>query len=191
MESLDKPLGKVLRRLGLTKKVAEKKALLAWPQICGKDLYKQTQALRIKDGILYVAVKSPVWSQQLSFFKPSLIDKINKEQKKKVIKDIHFLINSIEVKKNTPNAGGEEKETVYILTPTDILAVENMVSHFKGENNLKERYLSLLKKEKLSQKKKEASGWEKCVCCGVLAPPGENFCPFCTEERKEEKGGKY
>lgn len=192
MESLDKPLEKVLRRLGLAKKIAEKKALLSWSQVCGEDLHKQTKALWIKDGILYVSVKSPAWSQQLSFFKASIIDRINKEQKKKVIKDIYFLVNSVEAESVPQNAARKEggKATDYKLTAAEILALENMVSGVEGENNLKEKYFSLLKKEKLSQKWKEASGWGRCTSCGVLSPPGEDFCPFCMKARQEEKGGK-
>jgi len=192
VESLDKPLEKVLRRLGLAKKIAEKKALLSWAQVCGEDLYKQTKALWIKNGILYVAVKSPAWSQQLSFFKDSIIDRINKGQKKKVIKDIYFLVNSVDAESAPLNATGEEgkKAADYKLTPAEILALRNMVSSVEGENNLKEKYFSLLKKEKLFQKWKEASGWGRCIRCGVLAPPGGSFCPFCIEERQEEKGGK-
>ena len=56
--------------------------------IVGPRIAKNTSAERVKDGILFVKVKSDVWRNELLFYKMELIKKLNLKLGKKVVLDI-------------------------------------------------------------------------------------------------------
>jgi predicted nucleic acid-binding Zn ribbon protein len=53
---------------------------------------KQTEAVRMKNGILYVATTSSTWAQELSFLKKEIIKKFNQRAGEEAIRDIRFSV---------------------------------------------------------------------------------------------------
>lgn len=89
-----KPMGNflpvVLKKMGISERVVEQKAVIFWSQAVGKDIKKQTVANRIEKGILFVSVSSPIWINELTYLKPRIIKKLNELTGSKVVKDIKF-----------------------------------------------------------------------------------------------------
>jgi len=52
-----------------------------WKEIVGKEVYNQTQLIKIEKKTLYIKCFSPVWKSELQFQKKEIILKINKETK--------------------------------------------------------------------------------------------------------------
>jgi hypothetical protein len=81
----------VIEDLGLTGKMAECRAKMAWEEAVGASLALQTRPVRIHRGRLEVAVPSSVWRAQLSFMKRDIVDRINKLIGEEVVKELVLL----------------------------------------------------------------------------------------------------
>lgn len=91
-------LGEALHRLlcswGVDGKVREQQVALHWPRIVGPRIATHTEALRVEDGTVYVRVGSAPWRTELMFMKKDIIDRLNQEAGREVIKDIFFVCGS-------------------------------------------------------------------------------------------------
>lgn len=176
MEKLSGSLDKVLRRLGLKKRVKERKALQVWQEAAGSKLARCTRPLTVKEGILFVLVANSSWAQHLTFFKPNLLQKINHRLQGNIIKDIHFQVGTIK----EPEAGPPpEDDGDMVLDNGETEKIGEMIADFPGQDIIKEKIREVMTKEMLARKKKAAAGWHKCPQCGTYAPPESLLCPFC------------
>jgi len=85
-------LNKVMMKLGLSERYNEQKSVLFWEGVVGEKISKRTKALYAKNGKLVVEVENTTWMNELSFLKVGIIERINKELGRWIIKDIVFLI---------------------------------------------------------------------------------------------------
>jgi hypothetical protein len=67
----------------------------AWKEIVGESVALQTQPRCIRNRILFIDVSHPTWMQQLQFFKPTLLEKINVFLGEPLIQDIRFKLGKI------------------------------------------------------------------------------------------------
>ena len=176
MEKLSRPLDKILRKWGLGRNVKERMALYAWPEAAGSKLSQFTRAVHVKEGILFVQVANSSWAQHLTFFKPTLIKKLNRLLKGNIVTDIHFQVGMVQRKEAAPL---KAKESNIILDELEKEKVREMFADFQGEDIIKDKLMQLMEKELLSRKEKEAKGWHTCPQCGTFAPPGSSICPLC------------
>ncbi len=66
-------------------------AIQIWPDVVGEKIALVTEPLRVKDGIIFVKVKSDVWRNELVYYKSDLIKRINEKLNQETIKEIIFL----------------------------------------------------------------------------------------------------
>lgn len=175
MEKLNRPLNHVLRKWGLRQHVHERMALYVWQEAAGSKLSSCTRAAAVKEGILFVQVQNSSWAQHLTFFKGTLLKKINRLLQGNVIKEIRFQVGVVDGEdKNLPSAPREEIG----LDEGERKKIREMFADFKGEDIMREKLMLLMEKEILSRKRKAAEGWIICPECGAYAPPEEK-CPLC------------
>ena len=67
----------------------------AWKEIVGESVALQAQPRSIRNRILFIDVSHSTWMQQLQFFKPTLIEKVNTFIGEPYIKDIRFKLGKI------------------------------------------------------------------------------------------------
>jgi hypothetical protein len=67
----------------------------AWKELVGDSVALQTQPRSIRNRILFIDVSHPTWMQQLQFFKPTLLEKINIFLGEPLIQDIRFKLGKI------------------------------------------------------------------------------------------------
>ncbi|HHV61159.1 MAG TPA: DUF721 domain-containing protein [Firmicutes bacterium] len=87
-------LEKNLKQLGISNRINEKRAVQIWFDEVGPEIARATRALDSRDGILFVAVKTSTWAQQLALLKGELLVKLNRRLGRRVIKDIKFRVGS-------------------------------------------------------------------------------------------------
>lgn len=95
-EKVSDILAPLMRDYGLGAKADEYKILRIWDRAVGDKISSHAQPKMLIRGVLTVAVDSPAWMQQLTFYKEDLIDRINNGIEKDVITDIHFRIGKVE-----------------------------------------------------------------------------------------------
>lgn len=90
-ESIGIALKRLVRDLGIGKKIREYDAVLRWQEAVGGHIAKVASAEKILAGELTVRVSNPTWRYELSLRKDELKAKINKLLGEEIVKDIHFM----------------------------------------------------------------------------------------------------
>jgi len=185
MYSLKDSLKKSLKGLGLEKKIREKRTVYLWDKLRSGELINHTQGSYFKNGILFVTVSSPVWSQQLMFLKHDLIRKINQELGGNFLKDVRFQSGVIE--RNLEDKELNEEKWVQIPLNEEELEEIEETSSLVREEAVREKLKSFLVKGKKLRKLREKQGWKVCSLCFCLYPPKEKKCPYCSTEKEVKK----
>ena len=95
----------------IASRIKEQHALSCWDEIVSPEVLRHTQTQKIARGVLHVLTTSPAWSQELSFLKSSLIEKLNQKLGEGIIHDIRFVSQGR--KKSSP------KENKYLASETN------------------------------------------------------------------------
>ena len=84
-------LAEVLERSANLKKIIQKCNILRlWEEVVSKPVAQKTEAVKVQNKVLYVNTESSVWSQELNFLKPQIIEKINERMGGSALRDIKF-----------------------------------------------------------------------------------------------------
>ena len=87
-QRLGEVLGGIKSGVGRMLKLCQ--ALSIWEKVVDERVGKHTEAVKIRNSVLYVSTSSTTWAQELSFLKNEFIEKFNAEAGAEVIKDIRF-----------------------------------------------------------------------------------------------------
>ncbi|MEE4312019.1 MAG: DUF721 domain-containing protein [candidate division KSB1 bacterium] len=90
-QNLGSVIDQLLKNLGIEDQVLEHQAIALWDEIAGNNISKNTKAIRIEDGVLFVRVTSDAWKNELLFYKPELIQKLNEKIGKSIVRDIYLV----------------------------------------------------------------------------------------------------
>ncbi len=92
--SLNSALYPVIENIGLGPNILIETIRRDWKSIVGETNARNTFPLSLDDGILTLAVSSPVWMTQARFYKATFLNKINtvESPNKGEIRDIRFTL---------------------------------------------------------------------------------------------------
>ena len=93
--SVGEVLATLARRYGLQSKLFESNLTERWPEVAGETIAAHTRPDGIRFKRLYLLVENSVWLQQLTFFKPSLLEKVNAAAGKPLVTDIVLRVGVI------------------------------------------------------------------------------------------------
>lgn len=79
-----------LRDTGLEQTVLEQRLENLWPAVMGKQVAKLTEKVEIKEGTVYIKIRSAALRQQLFDCRSKVIEKLNKAVNANVIKAIRL-----------------------------------------------------------------------------------------------------
>jgi len=65
------------RHPSFSKRLAEAEALGRWRVAVGEVIAKHSNAIRVKDGVLWVEVEHPLWRSELHYRKQQILDILN------------------------------------------------------------------------------------------------------------------
>ncbi len=88
---LKSALGRVLKQYHI-KNLDEIKIFSAWNDIVGERMAAHTRPANTTNGILFIEVDDPLWLSQLKYIKQDIIEKIEKQIKPGLFKDIRFFL---------------------------------------------------------------------------------------------------
>ena len=77
LEAVGPLVAGLLRRLGLERRLAEWRAVEAWPGVVGPAIAAQARAVEVRDGVLFVDVESNVWMQELGLLRENITERLN------------------------------------------------------------------------------------------------------------------
>ena len=99
IDSVSSILEGLARRLGLESKFLENRLRRDWASIVGEPIASNTWPDQIRYKKLYLLVHNSVWLHQLTFLKPSLIQKLNGVAGMELITDVVLRVGEL------PDAG--------------------------------------------------------------------------------------
>ena len=79
-----------MRSLGISRRTREAQALWLWPQLLGEDLSRETNALKLAGGTLWITATSPALAHQLHLERGLLIQRLNDMIGAPVVREIRF-----------------------------------------------------------------------------------------------------
>ena len=89
MRRIDAALPHTLRALGIARRTREAQALYCWPQVMG-ELARETRALKLAGGTLWVTASSTALAHQLHLERVRLLERLNELIGAPVVRDIRF-----------------------------------------------------------------------------------------------------
>jgi predicted nucleic acid-binding Zn ribbon protein len=95
IDSLSSILEGLARRLGLESKLLENRLRRNWVSIVGEPIASNTWPDQVRYKKLYLLVHNSVWLHQLTFLKPTLIQKLNDVVGGELIVDIVLRVGEI------------------------------------------------------------------------------------------------
>lgn len=91
-ESIGSVIAQILRESGLEKPLMEKKIVEAWPEVLGPMVARYTGDIYIREGMLYVHIKSAPLRQELFNCRFQLVEKLQQAVGAEgIIRDIRLL----------------------------------------------------------------------------------------------------
>jgi predicted nucleic acid-binding Zn ribbon protein len=83
-------MGELFAQLGIEGTLRQYNILVSWPAIVGEKIARVTTPMKVERGILFVSVATAPWRAELVLRKPEIIQKLNREAGRPVIRDIRF-----------------------------------------------------------------------------------------------------
>ncbi len=90
IQKLSQVIGDYLKVLRIDKKVQEARLIRNWETVMGKTIARDTESIYIKNGTLYLKLKSPVLRNELLMGKSKMLTLLNEGYNEPVIKDVIF-----------------------------------------------------------------------------------------------------
>ena len=87
---LDRVLFEVLPHAAFAGGLLEQSVLESWPQIVGEMIAAHSEATALSNGVLYIAVDSSVWAQELSLLRPSIAAAIDAKLGPGHVRELRF-----------------------------------------------------------------------------------------------------
>lgn len=95
IDSVSSILEGLARRLGLESKLLENRLRRDWVTIVGEPIASNTWPDQIRYKKLYLSVHNSVWLHQLTFLKPTLIQKLNRVAGMEIVTDIVLRVGEL------------------------------------------------------------------------------------------------
>ena len=90
MRKIGEALPRTLKSLGISRRTREAQALWLWPRVVGSDLARETRALKLTSGTLWVTASSTPLAHQLHLERSGLIERLNLMIGAPAVREIRF-----------------------------------------------------------------------------------------------------
>ncbi len=64
-----------------------------WEKVVDERVARQTEAIKIRNRVLYVSTSTSTWAQELSLLKKEIINRFNQAAGQELIRDVRFKPN--------------------------------------------------------------------------------------------------
>jgi predicted nucleic acid-binding Zn ribbon protein len=159
MTPLASTLSAIARQYGLDAKLLEHRLGRRWPEIVGDQVAAHTRPDAVRFRKLYLIAENSVWLQQLTFLKPSLLEKINAAAGGPILSDIVLRVG--EVSGRTPQVqstklkGKSEESDEHDPIP-ESMAEAAAHAHAVSDPDLRARLTAVMAKALATLREKKA-----------------------------------
>lgn len=172
-------LDETVDALGLRERLRAFRALLNWEEVVGKTVAAAAQPEALKEGKVFVAVKSSAWIQELRFQQQTILQKLNEYAGVPIFTELVFRVKP-RSRKSPANAAQPEEQPVVepeldAVTIARLHALTEPIADAEMRAKVTEYLVAY---HRLAMIRKQ-QGWRECSRCGCLHPGEGSECPFC------------
>ncbi|HHY70910.1 MAG TPA: DUF721 domain-containing protein [Thermoanaerobacterales bacterium] len=159
MEKIGTILLNSLKKTRLNKRLMEAKIFVNYELMVGEKISEISKPVFMQNNILFIGVENHIWIHQLYFLKPELIDNINSNLPRPLVKDIRFQVRNIEkIKKPEPIL--ETKQDQHFEIPEKTMKVIYNICQSIDDEDLRKIFTRLMIKDSEYKLKK---GEKRCL----------------------------
>ncbi|GAB4295109.1 MAG: hypothetical protein Kow0090_09950 [Myxococcota bacterium] len=107
------------KKMGLREKLRRDKAVNAWRDVVGAEVAAVSRPILVKNRVLFVAVDSPSWINELNYYSEVIVRQINRIAEAEIIEKIRWQ-NVGEIRETLKKEGVKEEEIAQSLEPTEL-----------------------------------------------------------------------
>ncbi|MGC8668060.1 MAG: DciA family protein [Chthonomonadales bacterium] len=184
--SLRSTLERLLEGMDSSTRVRESMALAYWAEVAGSQMAAASEAVEVRDGVLFVNTKSATHSQELAFYKAAIIARLNARIGAPVIRNIVFRAKGVRraADEQTHLSPTEEELAAIQISAADAAWLRAQERDLAAISDARIRLAvrARLEREVRLRIWREAHGWRRCARCGRLHPLQGDLCPMCRAE---------
>ncbi len=186
-------LESTLRENELKEPLRPRTGLAVWAEVVGPEIAAATTAEAVRGGVLFVRVRSNVWSNELTFYKRDILTRLNRRLGGgNVISDIHFKTSGPVPRESAveapPTIGPAEDELRRIQPQgplADVARTRTNIPDPEYDRHLR----ATTSRAARTNEWKRAQGWIACVQCDTLFEPPKDkpvpsLCPYCETMKR-------
>ncbi|GIV16028.1 MAG: hypothetical protein KatS3mg022_1463 [Armatimonadota bacterium] len=172
-------LDETVDALGLRERLRAFRALLNWEEIVGKTVAAAAQPEALKEGKVFVAVKSNAWIQELRFQQHIILQRLNEYAGAPIFTELIFRVKprsrKAPVSGTRPDVSPVVEPEIDAATIARLHALTEPITDVELRAKVTEY---LVAHHRLTQIRKQ-QGWLECSRCGCYHPGKSSECPFC------------
>jgi hypothetical protein len=138
-------------------------AIALWSETAGDRVAAVAQAESVRNGVLFVRVKSSVWASELTFYKPDLLHKLNDKLGGEILSDIRFHVGA-RASRKASGRGAEEPKSID-------LGERPPPNSFIHDADPQAKLIRLAERTRSVIAWKKDHGWVACERCSALFEP--------------------
>lgn len=165
---------KIFRQNGCWSRLKGELSVYYWPRVAGKEIAAKVEAVRYRNGFLYLQTENPALAHQVSLLSAEIVKRFQKILGKNIIKGIKIKIGTISLSK-TRNIS---QEINCSLTETEKDLIENC-SKTLQDPDLATIFSKLIDSFYRNQKQILAEGGQRCQNCRTVISGDYLYCPCC------------
>jgi hypothetical protein len=149
LDRLSVTLDKLLRARGLQDRIPEYRIFAGWERAVGPGIARHAQPRSVQRGKLAVVVDSPAWMQQLSLLSPEIMEKLNRELGRVVVRAITLKLGEVGPAHERSKTDGL---TAVSLAPEERSKIERYIGSI-SDGETREAIRRVIEKDLLSRKR--------------------------------------
>ena len=146
MEKIGTILLNSLKKTRLDKRLMEARIFVNYELMVGKKISEISKPTFMQNNTLFIGVENHVWIHQLHYLKPELMDRINSNLPRPLVKDIRFQVCDIKKIKKTKH-GIEVKQDKHFEIPEKTMKVIYNICQSIDDEDLRRTFTKLMIKD--------------------------------------------
>jgi hypothetical protein len=171
-----------LDTLGLRERLRALRALLSWKEVVGETVAAAAQPEALKEGKVFVAVKSNAWIQELRFQQQTILQRLNEYAGAPIFTELVFRVRPRSRSVQTEHAAPQEPPTAEPEVDAATMARLHALTDPIADAELRAKVTELLVGYYRLLHMRKQRGWQECARCGCLHPHEGSECLFCCGE---------
>lgn len=186
LEPVQTAMWKALTKLGVAQPLRERQVLIRWEQIVGTQIANAARPLRWDNQMLWIAVKSHTWAQELQLQAEEILSRLNEEAGKKIFTSLRFVTRTRLPDKPTWGQPESEDSTEAYdyqveVAEEDKQAVAARLSRVE-DDRLRAALQRAMETQWGADRWRKQHGWQACERCGALHNEPETLCFLCRAD---------